>query len=464
LVAFTLLLFVAGLWPFNFTEKNNAVINPAGGLEIARHGTAYTASSAGKLQDLNQFAIYVDITTSSDGLSSFEKIFSYFINQEEMNFILGQWKDGLVPTFRTEKVISGIKIGVGNALKKEERTRFLISYDGKALRVYQDGRMRNHRETGPTPFSNWDRTYPLVVGSDAHGRSQWKGTLYEVAVFDRALTSNEVVRLSSLSSPSSLSGQTDKKSKSEIAAHPAGARNDTKTQDSAAERQGEKGFGKEQPQASSHKPQGKKEVTSDQWPVDSEKEGTRDKGVGTRVGQEQDKSPLIHYVFKPEYTYETEFRGKKALAVRDMGKGEAADLVIPEQFMPYQRVYLGWDPDWTTRSSEWMDVIVNIVGFMPFGILFIFAAVKMKCLSVLVPECLSEEISGKKQSSNGKIVMVVILALVAGFVVSFAIEWLQAYLPSRDSSLRDLITNVLGTFVGAVIATLTLRASDRWTD
>ena len=392
-------------------------------MEIARYGTAYTASSAGKLQDLNQLAIYIDITTSSDGLSSFEKIFSYFVNQEEMNFILGQWKDSLVPTFRTEKVISGIKIGVGNALKKEERTRFLINYNGKALRVYQDGRMRNHRETGPTPFSNWDRTYPLVVGSDAHGRSQWKGSIYEVAVYDRALTSEEVMRLSS---PSSLSGQADIKSKSEIAAHPAGARNDTKTQGSAAERQGEKGF------------------------------GLPDSGVGKKT-EENDTRPLVHYIFRPENTYETTFRGGKALAVRDLGKGEAADLVIPVQFMPYERVYLGWDPDWMKKSSDWMDVAVNIVGFIPFGILFIFAAVKMKCLSVLVPECLSEEISGKKQSSNGRIVMVVILALVAGFVVSLAIEWLQAYLPSRDSSLRDLITNVLGTMIGAVVAAWMMR-------
>jgi len=28
----------------------------------------------------------------------------------------------------------------------------------------------------------------------------------------------------------------------------------------------------------------------------------------------------------------------------------------------------------------------------------------------------------------------------------------QAYLPSRDSSLRDLVTNVLGTFIGAAAA------------
>ena len=79
--------------------------------------------------------------------------------------------------------------------------------------------------------------------------------------------------------------------------------------------------------------------------------------------------PLIHYVFRPENTYETTFRGGKALGVRDLGKGESVDLVIPEQFTPYQRVYLGWDPDWTRNRSDWLDLAVNILGFVPFGML-----------------------------------------------------------------------------------------------
>ena len=48
--------------------------------------------------------------------------------------------------------------------------------------------------------------------------------------------------------------------------------------------------------------------------------------------------------------------------------------------------------------------------------------------------------------------MAVGLAVVVGFGVSFAIEYLQAYLPSRDSSLRDLVTNTAGTLIGALAA------------
>ena len=443
-------------------------------MEIARHGSAYTASSAGKLRDLDQFAIYVDITTSSDGLSSFEKIFSYFMNQEEMNFLLGQWKDGFLPVLRADQKIHTIKLGVDGALRMGERSRFLLSYDGSKFRLYQDGMVRNSRETGALSFSNWDRTYPLVVGTDAAGRSQWKGTVYEAAIFDRALSPKDMAKWQS--------------------------------------------GGSIEPQASSHTPQGARQENPPMSPF------TKGGGLGGgpfAKGEGTDGRPLIHYVFKPENKYETEFRGKRALGVRDLGKGEPLDLVIPEHFMPYQRVYLGWVPDWMRNRSDWIDVTINILGFIPFGVLFIFTAAKMKCLSVLVPECLSEEkkegfgnqasgfgikqenppicrpdphcgggpvrnepdmvahpngmrplspfIKGGGKTGNGlpdrngegidkkRLACIVLLTVVAGFVVSLAIELLQAYLPSRDSSLRDLITNVLGTAMGAVIAAQLLR-------
>ena len=150
LIAYILLLFIVGLWPFNFTEKNNAVISPTGGLEIARHGTAYTALPAGKLQDLKQFAILIDLTTSSDGLGSLEKIFGYFISQEVENFFLGQWKDGMELHVRTERNVGGMIFGSDGVLKKEERATCLIMYDGLKMHIYKNGKLiRRDNRGGP---------------------------------------------------------------------------------------------------------------------------------------------------------------------------------------------------------------------------------------------------------------------------------------------------------------------------
>ena len=107
------------MWPFNFTEKNEARISPEGGLNIARNGTAYTAYPVGNLQDLKQFAILVILPTSSDGLSAFEKIFSYFVNQVAVNMLLGRWKDGHIMHLRNGKQINGINFGSDGVLKKD---------------------------------------------------------------------------------------------------------------------------------------------------------------------------------------------------------------------------------------------------------------------------------------------------------------------------------------------------------
>ena len=114
-----------------------------------------------------------------------------------MNFLLGQWKDGFIPVLRTEQKLQGIKFGVKEALKKDERTQFLINYDGRRLFLYQDGINKNYREVGPLSFSNWNRTYPLVVGTDAGGRTQWRGTIYEAAIYDRALSPKEISAVAS---------------------------------------------------------------------------------------------------------------------------------------------------------------------------------------------------------------------------------------------------------------------------
>jgi hypothetical protein len=403
------LLFLIGFWPFNFTEKNNAVISPSGGLEIARHGTAYTALAAGKFQDLKQFAIHIDLTTSSDGQDSLAKIFGTFINQGDKNFFVGQWKDGIELHVRTERNPGGMIYGEDGVLEKEKRTSCLIMYDGQKMHLYANGALIRRDNRGSISFGNWSSDYPLVLGTDATGRAQWKGTIYEVAIFDRALSPDEIRRVTGDKEGYRLQAAGDRRDKG--SGYGLGIRE-------------EKAIKKENP------------------PLSPFVKGGKEK---SKVA---DARPVVHYVFTPENTYETEFRGKRALGVRDLGQGEAADLVIPEQFAPYQRVYLGWDPDWTRNRSDWMDAAVNILGFVPFGLLLTLAfrngSRSVKC-------CVLSEDKEIKDNS-GKIFAAVVLAVAVGLVVSFAIEYLQAYLPSRDSSVRDLVTNTAGTAIGAVIA------------
>jgi hypothetical protein len=469
LASLILLLFLAGLWPFNFTERNNASFNQEGGLLLARHGTGYTASSAGKLQDLKPFAIRIDLATSSDGQDSLAKIFGSFISQADQNFFLAQWKDGLELRVRTERNAAGMIFGADGVLGKGKRTVCLIIYDGQKMHLYENGQLVRKDNRGPLSFSNWSREYPLVVGSDANGRLQWKGTLFEVAIYDRTLTQNEVLHLSGhaaekwelgtgnwLLGKKDRSGQIRENAKGKIA---AGLKPPvmTETGDGGILRQAQD----DRPLIHDvSRPESTEAVASGQWLVASEQT------MEAAGEKKEDKRPLIHYIFKPENTYETEFRGKRATGVRDLGKGAPADLVIPESFEPYARVFLGWDPDWAKSKTNWLDVAINIVGFVPLGVLLMLSLGKKAASGNegYRPQATDDKDAEERQEKKGirllnryKTAIVVVLAVAVGFVVSFAIEWLQAYLPSRDSSLRDLVTNTLGTLMGALAAVWYLR-------
>jgi hypothetical protein len=112
--------------------------------------------------------------------------------------------------------------------------------------------------------------------------------------------------------------------------------------------------------------------------------------------------------------------------VRDHGQA-GLDLMIPEKYQDIERVWLesphiGFQV--TTGYVE--DVLINIGGFVPFG--FIFSAFL---------------------ASLGGFRRVTFWTVLAGFVVSLAIESLQTYLPTRNSDLTDVVLNTLGASVGA---------------
>lgn len=110
------------------------------------------------------------------------------------------------------------------------------------------------------------------------------------------------------------------------------------------------------------------------------------------------------------------------------------NLSIPVRFSLLHQTFL--EPFWKEykpRKSYWLDVAVNVAGFVPLG--FVFFAYWSTVRPIKHPA----------------------LATVAlGLAVSLTIEVLQSYLPTRDSGTTDLITNTLGTFVGVKLCTSTV--------
>jgi hypothetical protein len=139
---------------------------------------------------------------------------------------------------------------------------------------------------------------------------------------------------------------------------------------------------------------------------------------------------------KGSYLDSAEHEGAAARYLFDEGKGNvvrnevdsSTNLLIPERFFVLHPQFLErpWDefrPGW----RYWKDVAVNVVGFIPLG--FFFYAYF-------------------SQVRNGEHPAALTIAL--GFAVSLTIEVLQAFLPTRDSGMTDLITNTFGTALGVM--------------
>jgi hypothetical protein len=111
--------------------------------------------------------------------------------------------------------------------------------------------------------------------------------------------------------------------------------------------------------------------------------------------------------------------------VRNVGE-TGPDLMVPKTFRLSKPKVLEW-PDHLDRSVV-VDAVVNIAGFVPFGL--------VTCL------CL-------RFWTGWSISRCVLMTILVGASVSLVIELLQVFLPTRDSSLADLVTNILGTTIGA---------------
>jgi VanZ family protein len=96
------------------------------------------------------------------------------------------------------------------------------------------------------------------------------------------------------------------------------------------------------------------------------------------------------------------------------------------------------------------DVGINIVGYVPFGFLLVLTFLRR----------------GNQRLAPISNVAAVGISVLCAALLSFCMEMLQSYLPSRVASNLDLALNVLGAAAGAVLAAVLELAGaiDRWSN
>ena len=106
-------------------------------------------------------------------------------------------------------------------------------------------------------------------------------------------------------------------------------------------------------------------------------------------------------------------------------------LLMPQRFQALQKKILvpPWE-DFQFNRFYLMDILTNILGFIPFGFFF------------------SAYLWTKKPRS---IYQLLFISLLIGGGLSLSVELIQVYLPTRSSQLMDVITNIIGTAIGVAL-------------
>jgi hypothetical protein len=140
--------------------------------------------------------------------------------------------------------------------------------------------------------------------------------------------------------------------------------------------------------------------------------------LGVADGSMEKSEPFALYLFNEH----------EGTVIRDQ-MASGPDLTIPVHFQTVGHAFLR--PFWKEYypgPGYWKDIGINIGGFVPFGFFFLAYLVMVR--------------RAKKP---------VLTTILLGTATSLTIEVLQAFIPTRTSGTTDLITNTLGTALGAFL-------------
>jgi len=146
------------------------------------------------LRKSNEITIEAWITPQNLKQDGPARIVTFSKDTSNRNFTLGQEKTKYDVRLRTKKTDrNGMpSVSSQNGQVKSQRTHVVYTKDKQGHgRLYIDGELSGQRQ-GLGDFSNWDGEMVFGLANEVTGDRPWLGTLHSVAIYDRAITAEEV--------------------------------------------------------------------------------------------------------------------------------------------------------------------------------------------------------------------------------------------------------------------------------
>jgi VanZ family protein len=355
-IGILLLLLAFGLWPLEFSPKNEVTwlqgqngLHFIGGDVISGRTVGGYVHSAGRLgialrghSGERGISIEIWLRAAAESKHGVPSLLSFVDDSGRVVLLLGQWRSSFIVRWPIKGYDFREKwkeIGVTDALPKGLRRLITVSSNQKGTCIYLDGKpARTFRNLNLNYAAPSVTHSAFVLGNSPTGKSSWSGDIFGLAFYDVGLDGSEVLR------------------------------------------------------------------SFRQW-INGEKNGNS-----------SGKSLSALYLFR-------EGAGNQV----QNSVSEAVPLKIPDH-PTLQSQLLGWPlVNKYNKVSFIQDAEINVIGFVPFGFFF--------CLWLL----------STNRWTKGQTILIVI---GLGVLLSLTIEFVQASIPSRDSSLADVVCNTTGTILG----------------
>jgi len=190
-------------------DPENVSWIPGGGLEITDGTKVVSGGAATKLYDaltgtseMTLEVIFTPANLTQDGPA---RIASYSQNTSNRNFTLGQEDEKYIQRLRTTSTNSNGMPDVesSNVLTTDSLHHVVVTYDGENVRMYRNGALEVTYERDGT--FNWSSSYRFMLANEETNNRHWLGSLYRVAIYDRALVDVQVDDLFGGNPPRELS-------------------------------------------------------------------------------------------------------------------------------------------------------------------------------------------------------------------------------------------------------------------
>lgn len=185
--------------PIDLTITNTKAVKwSKGALEVHGKTSIQSKGPASKLitaiSKSNELTIEAWLRPANTKQNGPARIVTISKNTSFRNVTLGQEADRYDARLRTTKTSSNgmPSIMTGSKTVSTKPTHLVYTRDrnGKA-RLYINGKQQTEKTVSGS-MSNWDRSQRLGLANEFSGDRQWQGTLYLVAIYDKALGSKEI--------------------------------------------------------------------------------------------------------------------------------------------------------------------------------------------------------------------------------------------------------------------------------